>query len=131
MVENGVERAGIGLIRAHIDHTKSVVHRKNLFPALAAIGGLKNSAVGRESEVGIRMPEQTDSDGVCAYDQNVGIARVDDDGLNVADVGESNVLPGGAAVSGAIDSVTSSLLAGADENNPRIGGRDGHSTDRS
>ena len=50
-----------------------------------------------------------------ADDDNIGIARVNDDGADEARIFQADVGPGGAGIGGAVDAVACGLFAGADD----------------
>jgi len=76
---------------------------------------------GSKAENGIS--ERADHD-------DVGIARVHDDGIDVANVSEADAGPGGSGIAGFINAIAVGLLAGADVDDVGIRGRDSDGSDR-
>ncbi len=85
----GVNYTGISGIEYHINRAGIVVLVEDLLPGFATVGRAENTPLS------IRPPGMTQS----CDQHNVRIARVDDDGADVARVLQTYVLPGQACVS--------------------------------
>ena len=101
----------------------------NLFPRLAAVFGAKDAAIGRQSRRTERPPEDSDTNRIAGHNNRIGISRIDDDGLNVAHILQTDVRPGGAAVARFIETLARHLLAGANIDDIRGRRIDGHGSD--
>src|ERR1019366_1554721 len=86
--QGSVDYAGIPRIEYHINRAGIVVLIQDLLPGFAAVRGAENTPFRIRAP---RMPQ--------GCDQNkVRIARIDDDGADVARVFQAQVLPGQASV---------------------------------
>src|SRR5262249_36552481 len=93
--QDGVEGTGIGRVEGQGDGTGVLVLEEDALPGLAAVGGAVDAAL----LVGpVGMAEDGDEDAV-------RILRVDEQGSDLLPVAQAAVLPGLAAVGGAVDAV--------------------------
>src|SRR5258707_8185733 len=114
MPNGSVEIARIFRVGAKIGDTGEIVFVESFFPDLAAVGGFVNAARRARSRDGENwMPDDADDD-------NLWIARIDEDGRNVVCIGEADVGPRGTSVAGFVDAIAGRLFAGADVNDAGI-----------
>ena len=110
-VKNRIKRARIAGIGAEIDDAERIVVREHLVPGFSAIRGLEDSTVGRVRRLRQRKPQNSDSDGITAHDNDVRILRIDNHRLDKTDVLQAHVLPGFATVRRPVQSIAGRLLA--------------------
>src|SRR5262249_20718413 len=109
----------------HIDEARLLVEELRHFPGLAAVAGLVQAALP------VRPPEAAQG----GHIGDVRVFRVDGDAADVARLLDAEVLPGLAAVGGAIgpvapgDAVARVALAGADPDDVRVGRGHGDGAD--
>src|SRR5690242_8901209 len=107
MPDGGVQIARIIGVGGEVNDAGEVVFVESFLPGFAAVGGFVNATM--RAVLGDREDGMADD----ADDNDVRIARVDEDGGDVARVVEADVRPGGAGVSGFVDAIAGSLFAGA------------------
>ena len=118
----------VGILRIHRDFGDAGVgaDREHRFPRLAAVGGLVQPAVAARRP---QRPDRADVD-------NVRVAGIDEDVLNVLGVLEPHPLPRLARVGGLVDAVAEGdaplvvVLAGAEPDDVRVLRVDGHRAER-
>ena len=117
---------GLCGIEGDVDASGVFVFVENFLPGLAAVGGAEDTAFGVWS---VGMAES-------GYENDFGIAGIDDDFADGAAVAQADVLPGLASVERLVDSVAvtdvaaDAGFAGADINGIAIGIGYGEAADR-
>src|SRR5262249_31639420 len=110
LVGGGDQDVRVARVYHHVGDAGVLADRQDVLPGLAAVGGLEQAAVAA------RPPERPLGGDV----DDVRVARVEDDAGDVLRLLEAEVLPGLAAVVGAINAVAVAdaalavVLAGAD-----------------
>src|SRR4029079_9912840 len=126
LIRGGVQDAVVGRVDDQVVGAGVVVDLQRLLPRLAAVGGLEDAALaaGAEQRPGRRHPD------------DVVVARVDDDAVDVLRRLEADVAVGLAAVRGLVDGVaprralSGARLAGADVDEIGVVLRHGDVADR-
>ena len=126
MPDRGVNDVGIGWIENEIECARRIAAKENFPPALSAIGGLEDSALG------VRTPNVSERGNV----DDVRILWTDADASDLPGVSESDVLPRFACVSGFEDTVAvrdipaNGRFTGADVDDVGVGLAYGDRADR-
>ena len=96
LIHRRIDDAGVLRIEHYIDSARVLVFIENLLPGLSAVGGAKHAAFF------IRSPGVAE----CSHQNDVRVARVNDQCADMARVFQSEVLPTLTTVGGFVDAVT-------------------------